>query len=278
MKLIKTLLLLAVAVVICGCSAVERTVYLQDVANNSSIKAVPEEQIRIKPHDRLTIVVSSKDPELAAPFNATSSYNSLSSNPMGSSTANGASSLQVRTVDENGVLYIPIIGNIYCAGKTRSDLSAEIAQKIINGGYISDAVVNIQFVDMKIFVLGEVSKPGQYDITRDHVTILEALAMAGDMTIYGNRQSVTVVRKVGNDTKTYQLNLLDSKMFESPGYYLQQNDVVYVQPNKYKAATSEINQNRNFWLSIATTFLSVASLVITILAYTGTGTGKQPIG
>ena len=134
MKLIKTLLLLAVAVVICGCSAVERTVYLQDVANNSSIKAVPEEQIRIKPHDRLTIVVSSKDPELAAPFNATSSYNSLSSNPMGSSTANGASSLQVRTVDENGVLYIPIIGNVYCAGKTRSDLSAEIAQKIINGG------------------------------------------------------------------------------------------------------------------------------------------------
>ena len=154
MKILKTLLLVAVAVVICGCSAVTRTVYLQDAENNSAIKAVSEEQIRIKPLDRLTIVVSSKDPELAAPFNATSSYNSLSSNPMGSSTANGASSLQTRTVDENGVLYIPIIGNVYCAGKTRSELSAEIAQKIKNGGYISDAVVNIQFVDMKIFVLG----------------------------------------------------------------------------------------------------------------------------
>ena len=268
MKILKTLLLVAVAVVICGCSAVKRTVYLQDAENNSAIKAVSEEQIRIKPLDRLTIVVSSKDPELAAPFNATSSYNSLSSNPMGSSTANGASSLQTRTVDENGVLYIPIIGNIYCAGKTRSELSAEIAQKIKNGGYISDAVVNIQFVDMKIFVLGEVERPGQYDITRDHVTILEALAMAGDMTIHGNRQTVTVVRKEEGKTKSYVLNMLDTKMFESPAYYLQQNDVVYVQPNKYKAATAEINQNRNFWLSIATTFLSVASLVVTILAYT----------
>ena len=271
MKLIKKLLLVAVAVVICGCSAIERTVYLQDVADNVSIKAASEAQIRIKPLDRLTIVVSSKDPELAAPFNATSSYNSLSSNPMGNSTSNGASSLQVRTVDESGLLYIPIIGNVYCAGKTRSELAAEIAQKIKNGGYISDAVVNIQFVDMKIFVLGEVSKPGQYDITRDHVTILEALAMAGDMTIYGNRQAVTVVRKVNGETKVYQMNMLDSKMFESPGYYLQQSDVVYVQPNKYKAATAEINQNRNFWLSIATTFVSIASLVVTILMYTGVG-------
>lgn len=269
MKILKTLLLVAVAVVICGCSAVKRTVYFQDAEHDSMIKAVSEEQIRIKPLDRLTIVVSSKDPELAAPFNATSSYNSLSSNPMGSSTANGASSLQTRTVDENGVLYIPIIGNVYCAGKTRSELSAEIAQKIKNGGYISDAVVNIQFADMKIFVLGEVERPGQYDINRDLVTVLEALAMAGDMTIHGNRQTVTVVRKEEGKTKTYMLNMLDTKMFESPAYYLQQNDVVYVQPNKYKAATAEINQNRNFWLSIATTFLSVASLVVTILAYTG---------
>ena len=264
MKLIKTLLLLAVAVVICGCSAVERTVYLQDVANNSSIKAVPEEQIRIKPHDRLTIVVSSKDPELAAPFNATSSYNSLSSNPMGSSTANGASSLQVRTVDENGVLYIPIIGNIYCAGKTRSDLSAEIAQKIINGGYISDAVVNIQFVDMKIFVLGEVSKPGQYDITRDHVTILEALAMAGDMTIYGARDNIAVVRECGGKNIVTRLDIRSAECFASPCYYLEQNDIVIVSPNKSRAATARINQNRSFWVSLASTAISLATLLITI--------------
>ena len=88
------------------------------------------------------------------------------------------------------------------------------------------------------------------------------------MTIHGNRQTVTVVRKEEGKTKSYVLNMLDTKIFESPAYYLQQNDVVYVQPNKYKAATAEINQNRNFWLSIATTFLSVASLVVTILAYT----------
>ena len=121
---------------------------------------------------------------------------------------------------------------------------------------------------MKVFVLGEVARPGQYDITRDKITILEALAMAGDMTIFGNRANVSVHRNENGENKAYVLDLLKSECFTSPGFYLQQGDVVYVQPNRYKAATAEINQNRNFWLSIVSTLLSATSIIIAVLNYT----------
>lgn len=265
----RLLVLVFLAGTLAGCNSSKRVSYFQDATNESLVSLVGDGQIRIKAHDRLTVVVTSKDAELAAPFNSATSYNSLSVNPMGTAGSNGAQSLQVRTVDEEGMLYIPIIGDIYCIGKTRSELADEIASKIKSGGYISDASVNIQFVDMKLFVLGEVARPGQFDVTRDKITVLEALAMAGDMTIFGNRTNVSVIRKVqgSEQNKVYQLNLLSAEAMSSPAYYLQQGDVVYVQPNRYKAATSEINQNRTFWLSIVSTLITAASLTLTIINF-----------
>lgn len=264
MRTLKIAFLCAILVTICSCSAVKRTVYLQDIEDNTEVKTALEQQITIKPFDRLIVVVTSKDSELSAPFNVMTSYSSLSSNPMGQASVSSAQSLQIRTVDENGDLLMPIIGKVACAGKSRSQVADAIAKSIIDGGYITDAAVNIQFADMKLYVLGEVAKPGQFDITRDQVTILEALAMAGDMTIYGNRANVSVVRKENGVTKTHIVNLLDSSCFNSPAYYLQQGDVVYVQPKKQRAASGEINQNRNFWISIASTLISAATLVVTI--------------
>lgn len=267
MKTLKVLTLALFAALLVGCSAVERTVYMQDVQHNGALEVAALQQIRIKPHDRLTVVVSSKDPELAAPFNSATSYTSVSGNPMGGSSY-GQQSLQVRTVDGDGMLYMPIIGNVQCVGKTRSELAADIAAKIVEGGYLNDPSVNIQFADMKVFVMGEVTRPGQFEITRDQITLLEALAMAGDLTIYGNRSNVTVVRNCDGKTVTYVVNLLDKNLFTSPAYYLQQGDVIYVQPNKYRAATAEINQNRTFWISIVSTLLTAASLATTVIAYT----------
>ena len=264
MRLFKIIFLSSIMLALCSCSAVKRTVYLQDIADNAQVKIAVEQQIKIKPFDRLIVVVTSKDAELAAPFNTMTSYNSLTSSP----TGYNSQTLQVRTVDENGNLYMPIIGKITCAGKTRSQLADEIAKAIIDGGYIADAAVNIQFADMKLFVLGEVSKPGQFEVTRDQITSLEALAMAGDMTIYGNRANVSVVRKENGMTTTHVVNLLDSSCFNSPAYYLQQGDVVYVQPKKQRAASGEINQNRNFWLSITSTLISAATLIATIILNT----------
>ena len=268
MKFSSSILLVICAIMLSSCTAIKRTAYLQDAQNNAAVAVAAEQQIRIKPYDRLTVVVSSKDAELAAPFNVMTSYNSLSNNPVGQSTVSNSQSLQVRTVDENGDLYMPIIGKVACAGKSRKQIADEIAKAIIDGGYIADAAVNIQFADMKLFVLGEVAKPGQFDVTRDQITILEALAMAGDMTIYGNRENISVVRKENGVTTTHILNLLDSSCFNSPAYYLQQGDVVYVQPKKQRAASGEINQNRNFWLSITSTLISAATLVTTIILNT----------
>ena len=262
-KFISTILFAALLV---GCNATKRVIY--EFNKNEDVKTLLSDgQIRIKPHDRLTVLVSSQNYELAAPFNASSSFNSLSTNPMGVSSANGLQSVQVRTVDEAGLFEMPIIGKIQCSGKTRSELANEIAKKIIDGGYVSDAMVNIQF--MKIYVLGEVTRPGQFDITRDKITVLEALAMAGDMTIFGNRANVAVIRRSADDKKyeVHELNFLEGNQMSSPAFYLQQGDVVYVQPNKYKAATSEINQNRTFWLSIVSTLITATSLVLTIINF-----------
>jgi polysaccharide export outer membrane protein len=266
-KTVKILSMIALAILLVGCNASKRIIY--DFNKEESVKALlADGQIRIKPHDRLTIVVSSQNPELAAPFNTSTSLNSLSMNPMTASSSATNASLQIRTVDDKGMLEFPIIGKLECAGKTRTELASEIAKKIIDGGYISDALVNIQFADMKFFVLGEVARPGQFDITRDKITVLEALAMAGDMTIYGNRANVAVIRRTDDKAyEVFELNFLEGNQMSSPAFYLQQGDVIYVQPNKYKAATSEINQNRTFWLSIVSTLITATSLTLTIINF-----------
>ena len=170
------------------------------------------------------------------------------------------------TIDERGYVTMPILGEIECAGMTRQELAAEIESRIIEGGYLADPQVNVRFAELTISILGEVNKPGRYDIKKDQISILEALALAGDMTIYGNRNDVAVVRERDGKSIVTKLDLRSSDIFASPCYYLEQNDLVIVSPNKYKAATSEINQNRSFWISIASTTISLATLIITIIA------------
>ena len=192
--------------------------------------------------------------------------NSLAADSRLTSSVNGEQSLQARTVSPEGTLDMPIIGTIKCEGKTRSELAAEIADKIRQGGYISDPSVNVQFADMKITVMGEVTRPGQSDIVHDEITVLDALAMAGDLTIYGVRSEVAVIREVDGKTVVSYIDLRSKEMFASPCYYLQQNDIVYVKPNRYKAATAEINQNRTFWLSLVSSLVSVSTLIVSIIS------------
>ena len=139
-----------------------------------------------------------------------------------------------------------------------------IADKIVEGGYINDPSVNVQFADMKISVIGEVARPGHYDVTRDKISIFDALAMAGDLTIYGIRTDVAVAREVNGVRTIEYLDLTSKDLFNSPAFYIQQNDVIYVKPNKYKAQAGEISQNRNFYLSLVGTAISVATLIITL--------------
>lgn len=260
-----TFLLLS-AVLAVSCASQKRALYLQDLNNDAAAKIAENYQIRIKPLDRLTIVVNSKNPELAAPFNTATSFNSLSGTPINgeiSTTASG-NALQVRTVDDQGMLDMPIIGKINCSGKTRAELARDIAEKIRSGGHIADPTVNIQFADMRISVLGEVARPGQYEITKDRISLFDALSMAGDLTIYGIRDNVSVIREENGVRTSASLDLTSQEIFQSPYFYIQQNDVIYVRPNKYKAQSGEISQNRSFYISLISTAVSVATLIVTI--------------
>ena len=246
MKRIKAFALLLGVVVLASCASQKRVIYLQDTQADEQIKIAQDYQIRIKPLDRLTVVVNSRDPELAAPFNTSTSLNSLTGTPLSTYSSDSAS-LQIRTVDENGDLDMPIIGPIQCKGKTRSELAQEIADKIREGGYISDPTVNIQFADMKISVIGEV-----------------AMSLAGDLNIYGVRYDVKVIREENGVRTTASLDLTSQDIYDSPYFYLQQNDVIYVKPNKYRAQAGEISQNRSFYISLISTAVSVATLIVTL--------------
>lgn len=263
MKQIQCLLFAAVtALILASCSAQKRVWYLQDAEPSTPEQIAQLGQIRIQPLDRLTIVVNSKDPELAVPFNTSTSYNSLSGIPTASSS--GTQSLQILTVDEEGMLEMPLIGKVECKGKTRSELSEAIAAKIREDGYINDPTVNVQFADMKISVVGEVARPGEYQIKTDRISLFDALAMAGDITVYGIRTEVAVIREQNGVRTIEYIDLTSKEAFASPMFYLQQNDVVYVKPNKYKAQAGEISQNRNFYLSLVGTAISVATLIVTL--------------
>ncbi len=256
-------IIVCLALLFCSCNAQQRVLYLQDIESGSEITLPDNYQIRLKPLDQLTVVVNSKDPKLAQPFNSASSYNSLSTT--GGVTNATENSLQVFTVDNRGYITLPIIGQVKCAGLTRQELEAEIEKRISDSNYIAEPQVNVRFADLAITIIGEVNKPGRYDIKRDNISIFEALALAGDMTIYGNREDVAVIRQIDGKSVVTKLDIRSKEVFESPCYYLEQNDIVIVSPNKYKAATAEINQNRTFWISLASTGISLATLIITII-------------
>lgn len=253
---------LLAGILLISCAAQKRVWYLQDAQPQTPEQIAQNGQIRIKPLDRLTVVVNSKDPELAVPFNSSTSYSSLSGTSTG--TTSGQQSLQVFTVDEKGFIALPLIGPVQCKGLTRSELARAIADKILEAGYLNDPTVNVQFSDMKIAVIGEVARPGEYAVQRDRVSIFDALALAGDITVYGVRTDVAVTRETDGVRTIYMLDLTSKEVFDSPAFYLQQNDVVYVKPNKYKAQSGEISQNRSFYLSLVGTAVSVATLIVTL--------------
>lgn len=257
-------LFIAFALLLCSCNAQQNVLYLQNIDNSAESNIPHNTIIRIKPLDQITVVVNSKNPELAIQFNSSSNYNALT----GSVVSNGVGSehsIQVLTVDNEGYINMPIIGRVECAGLTREELAHKIEELIREGGYIQDPNVNVRFATLTLSVVGEVNRPGRYDIIKDKLTIFEALALAGDMTIYGKRDDVLVVREIEGKSIVTTLDLRSPEVFNSPCYYLEQNDVIIVNPNKYKAATSEINQNRSFWISLASTAISLATFLTVLL-------------
>ena len=248
-------------VVLCtSCASSKKVVYLQDVVPLKQQDIEQKYEVYIHNDDLLAIMVNSKNPELALPFNRPMVTYQLGSESGGQQRVLGY------LVDTNGDIDFPILGKLHVAGLTRLQLTDMIKQRLIDEDLIKDPIVTVQFLNYKVSVMGEVNRPGSFNISGDRITLLEALSMAGDLTIYGRRDRVAVIREKDGKRTILMHDLRSSDIFNSPCYYLQQNDIVYVEPNKAKAGQSEINQNKSVgvWLSAASILVSIASLIVTL--------------
>ena len=250
-------------VVLCtSCASSKKVVYLQDVVPLKQQDIEQKYEVYVHNDDLLAIMVNSKNPELALPFNMPMVSYQLGSG----STNSGSQRVLGYLVDGNGDIDFPILGKLHVAGLTRMQLTEMIKQRLIEGDLIKDPIVTVQFLNYKVSVMGEVNRPGSFNISGDRITLLEALSMAGDLMIYGRRDRVAVIREKDGKRTILMHDLRSSDIFNSPCYYLQQNDIVYVEPNKAKAGQSEINQNKSVgvWLSAASILVSIASLIVTL--------------
>lgn len=249
----------------CG-DTTKKVVYLQDVQTNTPSKIESGQVIKIQPKDMMSIVVSSKDPELAKMFNLPVTSFQAGSDYI---VTGGSTRLLGYVVDNNGDIDFPIVGKIHAAGQNRWQLQEKIKSELRARDLLKDMVVTVEFMNFKISILGEVKAPGTYTIEGDKVSVLEAIAMAQDLTIYGLRDQVYVIREQNNKRHTYKIDLRSEKLFESPAYYLKQNDIVYVQPNKVRAGQSTLNSNTvksvSLWLSVASLLTSIGVLVANII-------------
>lgn len=265
-KLIYLLLLLTGVTVLSSCGSSRQVVYFQDLKPGETEIKLPEvKAITIRPEDKISIIVNSRDPQLTDLFNLPYVTRQLgqSSNTYSTGTSQGVS---VYTVDANGEIDFPVLGKVYVAGMKREEIAEYIKSELIKENLVKDPVVTVEFANLCISVLGEVNNPGRFNIDRDRLTVLDALSMAGDLTIYGNRYKVMVLRQEGDVQRVYGLDLTSGEhVYSSPAYYLQQNDVVYVEPNAVKARQSTVNGNNvrstSFWISLASLLTSVAILI-----------------
>lgn len=241
-----------------SCATVKDIAYFQNKVVNQPEKIDKHAGIVIQPKDMLSIVVSSRNPELVTMFNLpVVSYQAGSEIVAGG----GAQRILGYVVDNAGCIDFPVLGPLEVAGMTRWELAEMIKTKLIKGGLLTDAVVTVEFMNFKVSVLGEVNAPGTYTIEGDKVTVLQAISLARDLTIFGMRENVSVIRERDGEHTIYQINLCDVNLFKSPAYYLQQNDIIYVEPNKEKARQSTTDDKT---LRMTSIFVSGGSLVVSV--------------
>ena len=254
-----------------ACATPTNIAYIQDVHEGSVLAAPKVTGIRLKPMDQISIVVSCRDPQVAAMFNLPMYTRRIGeqSTLSDSSISSGSTGMSGYTVKSDGTIDFPIIGEIEVAGLTREQTERLVKDRLVDSKQIKDPVVTVEFMNLGFSVLGEVARPGRYAIDRDKFTILDALGRAGDLTINGERETVTVLRNNGKEDVAYQVNLLDAKsLYASQAFYVQQGDIIYVTPNERRIRESTINGNTirstSFWISLSTLTMSVASFIISL--------------
>lgn len=257
--------LLLVLLTASACTTYKNVPYLQQLTEGSTEwgQTKPQDVIydaRIMPNDLLTITVNASDREAGMPFNLLYPTGSLTG-----SSGIGAQSLQKYLVDYQGYINFPTVGMLQVQGMTRREAESAILSRI-SSNFKEMPIVIVSFSDYKISVLGEVARPGAFTIPNEKVNVLQALSLAGDMTIYGKRDNVKIIREHANGEKEIiPVNLNDRNLLHSPNYYLHQNDVLYVEPNKAKAQGAEIGSATYLAFSGISILITVVNLVLNLI-------------
>ncbi|HAP50537.1 MAG TPA: sugar transporter [Porphyromonadaceae bacterium] len=259
--LMVALSMLCMVVVSCTTTKDNNLAYFKDLAASAAgtLPEGPEREIRLVTDNELAISISSAQPE------ATAMYNVPLGNPAtrGVISTQGQPRLLTYIIDRQGNIELPVIGTLHVQGLTTSEVTDIIKKRVSEN--VHDPYVRVELLGFHVNVMGEVKSPHRIYVQSQRYSVLDALAEAGDLTEFAKRDAVTVIREQ-NGQKTYQrLNLADSQIFSSPYFYLQQNDVVYVEPNAIKIDNSKYNQNNAFKLSVISTVVSAASVIASLV-------------
>lgn len=258
-----------------SCRTPKDVTYFQDISENVITPSSPG-QIKIEPNDKVWIMVKTMDPNVSALFNLVtttdrvSDINSLSSGAGSLRTPTASTGVASYTVSPEGLIDFPVLGQLNVKGMTRSELAAFIKGEIIGRDLAKEPVVTVEFVNMGVSILGEVARPGLYDINQDRINILEAIAMAGDLTIQGKRENVALIRETEDGVRTYRVDMTNFKeLSESPAYYLKQGDIIYIEPIDIKKRQTTNNGNNlyttGFWISLASLLTSVVTTIAVLI-------------
>lgn len=241
-----------------SCKPREEVAYYQNIDKLASAEKSNSYEIKIQPDDLLSIIVSADDPETAIPFNlSTISVPSV----YGLNASRGMESMQSYLVDAAGSIDFPVLGKLMVGGLSRSEVMRLLESKISK--YIKNPIINLRIMNFKISVQGEVTIPGTFNISSDRVTLIEAITMAKDLTIYGKRDNILIIREV-NGVKSYnRVDLTKADFINSPFYYLAQNDVVYVEPNKVRINGAAVGANTGVIISITSLVITLITLIVT---------------
>lgn len=238
-----------------SCVSRKKIAYFQDLPELQAEVDLSKSNLEIQPNDLLTITVSAANIEAVQPFNLP-----VTSAPrLGSGGVTGAAELQSYLVDSDGNIEFPVLGTVHVAGLTRQELIEKMKKEISQ--YVQNPIVNIKIVNFQVTVLGEVNRPGTFTVPDERISLPKALGLAGDLSIYGQRDNVLVMRETGGKTEYKYIDLTSSDFINSPYYYLQQNDVVYVEPNKAQRQGASYNRNASVYISIASVLISLIVVI-----------------
>ena len=238
-----------------SCASRKNIVYYQDIDKMGSAERGESYEVKIQPDDLLMIIVSADDAEAALPFNL-KTY-SISGNKL--DVTRGQETVQQYLVDFDGNIEFPVLGKIKVGGLSRTELLSLLQSKI--GSYIKNPIINLRITNFKISLQGEVNMPGTYSVASERITLIEALSMGKDLTVYGKRNNILIIRETNSKKSYNRVDITKSDFINSPFYYLAQNDVVYVEPNKTKVNSSAVGPNTSVIISAVSILVSLSVLI-----------------